>query len=369
MSNLYLNNEEQITFSLRSLYEAFGYSRYEMSKFEEYDLYVRFGDSLISEGVITFTDTNGKLMALTPDVTLSIIKNGRDSQGVQKVYYDEKVYRVSKGTSSFKEIPQVGLECMGEIDNVCIAEVLRLAAESLCAVSENAVLDISHLGIAWGIMDAFDISKDDKKEIAKCIGEKNIHELEAVCRKAGMDESSTALLCKIAALHGKPCEVFPALYKLLPAEFGEVIDGFKAIIDSLPKKALDIINIDFSAGTDFGYYNGIVFKGYVMSVPNAVISGGQYDKLMKKMGRTGSAIGFAVYPEMLQQLSKAGGLDADILLLYSTEENAGAVLAEADKLRNEGNRVAVAKKKDIKKNYGKIFEFKNGEVKEVENNA
>ena len=39
MSNLYLNNEEQITFSLRWLYEAYGYSRYEMSKFEEYDLY------------------------------------------------------------------------------------------------------------------------------------------------------------------------------------------------------------------------------------------------------------------------------------------------------------------------------------------
>ena len=51
--------------------------------------------------IITFTDTNGKLMALKPDVTLSIIKNTRDaSPDVSKLCYDENVYRVLEEISS-----------------------------------------------------------------------------------------------------------------------------------------------------------------------------------------------------------------------------------------------------------------------------
>ena len=71
-----MDSQEKIGFLLRSLYAGTGYSRYRMGKFEEYDLYSRNKDFLFSEGVITFTDTNGRLMALKPDVTLSIMLPG-----------------------------------------------------------------------------------------------------------------------------------------------------------------------------------------------------------------------------------------------------------------------------------------------------
>ena len=81
-----LKNEEKVIFELRSLYHKYGYAQYKMSKFEEYDLYVKNKDFLISEDVITFTDTNGRLMALKPDVTLSIVRNSNPAENqVQKV--------------------------------------------------------------------------------------------------------------------------------------------------------------------------------------------------------------------------------------------------------------------------------------------
>ena len=84
-----LKNEEKAIFRLRQLYGKYGYSQYKMSKFEEYDLYVRNKDFLVSDSIITFTDTNGKLLALKPDVTLSIIKNTKDEKNkVNKVYYN-----------------------------------------------------------------------------------------------------------------------------------------------------------------------------------------------------------------------------------------------------------------------------------------
>ena len=96
-----MSKEERAAFSLCALYEDAGFKKYRMSKFEEYALYVQNKDFLVSENVITFTDTDGKLLALKPDVTLSIIKNTRPTDGVMKVYYKENVYRVSKGTRSY----------------------------------------------------------------------------------------------------------------------------------------------------------------------------------------------------------------------------------------------------------------------------
>ena len=75
-----LKNDEKAVFELRRLYRDSGYSQFKMSKFEEYDLYSENKDFLVSDGVITFNDTNGRLLALKPDVTLSILKTSRTSR-------------------------------------------------------------------------------------------------------------------------------------------------------------------------------------------------------------------------------------------------------------------------------------------------
>mgnify|MGYP000360501305 CR=1 FL=1 len=131
-----LKKEDINMLSLRQLYEHFGYVHYKMNKFEEYDLYAENKDFLAGDKIITFTDTNGKLLALKPDVTLSIVKNYNDIPGVvRKVYYNENIYRTSKSTKTYKEIMQMGLECIGDLDIYQIAEVLILAAASLASPS------------------------------------------------------------------------------------------------------------------------------------------------------------------------------------------------------------------------------------------
>jgi len=121
-----ITGEEKAVAALRALYRRCGYRHYKMSKFEEYDLYSRNKEFLISDNVITFTDTNGKLMALKPDVTLSIIKNGQDSDGIQKVYYDEHVYRVAEGTVDIYTAGAYQLKLYYDMDDVLFAaEVSR----------------------------------------------------------------------------------------------------------------------------------------------------------------------------------------------------------------------------------------------------
>ena len=50
------------------------------------------------------------------------------------------------------------------------------------------------------------------------------------------------------------------------------------------------------------YYNGIVFRGFSYGIPDRVLSGGQYDRLMEKMGKKSNAVGFAIYLDELERI-------------------------------------------------------------------
>ena len=358
-----LRREEQAVFALRGLYESYGYAPYKMSKFEEYDLYVRNKEFLISDGVITFTDTDGKLMALKPDVTLSIIKNSRDEAGcVQKVYYNENVYRVSEDAHCFKEILQAGLECMGDIDDGCVYEVLRLAAESLRRIAPKAVLDVSHLGVVDNWLAG--LSTEGRRAVCHCLGEKNAHELAAVCAAYGVAEDVAAKLLKLVSLYGAPTKVLPAL-KALAGDTAAVaaLDKLTAALDA--DGYGDMLRIDFSVIDEGSYYNGIVFRGFAEGVPDSVLSGGQYDRLMRQMGRRGGAVGFAVYLDRLGRMPEAAkAYDVDTLLLYDEGCDLPALYAAADNLRSEGS-VMLQKEIPSKVTYRRLCRFENGEVKPV----
>ena len=200
MNKSSLTPTEKTIYALRSLYESYGYSQYKMSKFEEYDLYVRNKSFLLSDNIIAFTDTTGKLMALKPDVTLSIVKNsGERENGVRRVYYNENVYRVPRGGFAFKEIMQSGLECIGEIDDYNVAEVLLLAAKSLSEISDNFVLDISDLGIVSAIIDSMGACEETKEKLITAIGEKNSQGIDAACAECSADMEKGETMVKYRA--------------------------------------------------------------------------------------------------------------------------------------------------------------------------
>lgn len=359
----YLKNDEKAIFALRSLYQKYGYQQFKMSKFEEYDLYVRNKSFLVSDNIITFTDTNGKLMALKPDVTLSIIKNTEDIPGiVNKVYYNENVYRVSGSSQSFKEIMQAGLECIGDIDDYNILEVLTLAAESLKTISEDFVLDISHLGILSSVIDKLGISSASAKKLMSAIGEKNLHAISAICETEGVDPT---ILKKLISTYGSASKVAPLLKEL---DLGEDADRLINIVSTLEKKGLKgKVRIDFSVINDMNYYNGFVFKGFINGVYSGILSGGQYDNLMQKMGRKSGAIGFAVYLDMLERFSESEkSYDVDTLLLYDSDIDFEELQNVVNSLAANGKSVMAQKKKPENIRFRQLLKLTSEGVETIE---
>ena len=365
--------EEKAVFELRQLYGKYGFSQYKMSKFEEYELYVRNKDFLISDSIITFTDTNGKLMALKPDVTLSIIKNTKDEPNtVKKVYYNENVYRITKGAHSYKEIMQTGLECLGAVDTYNVYEVLMLACESLRSSSGDCVLDISHLGILSDLIDNLGISNENKNKILKCVGEKNLHEITNICVSEAVDNSKIEVLKKVVSSYGSPEKVISVLESISSDYISkENLDELKTITKALEKNGFkDIIRIDFSVINDMNYYNGIVFKGFINNIPNGVLSGGQYDKLMNKMGKKSKAIGFAVYLDMLERFENTENkYDVDTLLLYSDNDDIESLNNAVAMLTENGKSVMAQKNVPADIKYKQLLKLKDKGVVILENNA
>ena len=356
LNSKYMRTEEKVIFALRELYTKYGYLQFKMSKFEEYDLYVRNKDFLVSDSVITFNDTNGKLLALKPDVTLSIIKNSTDEDtSVQKLYYNENVYRISKNTHSFKEIMQTGLECIGKINTYNICEVLTLAAKSLAAISDNYVLDLSHMGLISSVLDG--INEETKKQILKYISEKNTHDLVTLCDKENIDST---IITALISLNGNVGEIKDKLSKIpfsgasndALSEIYEIAE----VLKNLPE--CEHIRFDFSIINDMNYYSGIVFKGYIEGIPTGILAGGRYDLLMNKMGKSSAAIGFAVYLDFLERFMEENKeYDTDILLLYNDTDSISSVLGTVSTLTAQGNRVLAEKSVPENLKYKTLLRF------------
>lgn len=333
-----LGKAERVAYNLRGLYERYGYAQYKMSKFEEYDLYAKNKSFLQSANIITFTDTDGKLMALKPDVTLSIIKNGKDmGEGIRKVYYNENVYRVPRGDVSYREIMQAGLECMGNIDSYSIVEVLSLAAKSLAEISEDYVLDISDISIVSWIIDEMEVTDDQKREILRCVGEKNLSAIEKLCGYSNEAQTLYALI----SMRGDCAEMLEILKK--STCYGAACELARTV-EMLKSRFGSKIRIDFSLTDDARYYCGIVFKGFVRGIPTAVLSGGRYDGLVRRMKKNGGAIGFAVYLDKIDEIDEmADEYDVDTFVLYSDGDAVADVYAKVDELTTMGQRTLAGK--------------------------
>ena len=298
-----LQPKERASFALRALYEAAGCRKYHMGRFEEYGLYQENRSFLSSEQVITFTDLDGRLLALKPDVTLSIAKTAQPTPGETLCYYyHENVYRPSAESHTFKEISQMGLEMLGAVGEAQVQQAVCLAARSLDALGAEWVLEVSHMGYLFGLFDALGVPDAARAKLLEKLREKNAHELRAAAGAAGFADAADTL-CSVLDLSGAYAETMEKAAALCKNDaMRAAVAELKALAVPL-EKAGGVIRLDMTLAGEMEYYNGLVFQGYLKALPRPLLKGGRYDLLMQKFTPGAGAIGFAVYLDELDRLS------------------------------------------------------------------
>lgn len=304
-----LRPEEIATLKVRGIFEEAGYKKYRMSSFEEYSLYSENRDFLGDEKIITFTDLDGKLRALKPDVTLGIIKNTRATrQNPEKLYYIENVYRESRESHTFKEINQMGMEFIGDIRDAEIVEVIDLAVQALSRISPRYVLEISHMDFVLELLNEYCLGGIDRIKMVKQLRNRNVEGIAETGKRAGLEQAKIDQICRVPSLQGNIDQVIRRASELvINPRMQQALDTldtlYKAIKAKDPKAK---IKADLSTINDIDYYNGVIFKGYVEGTAKSVIAGGQYDRAMQLFGKDVGGIGFALY---LNELSRIGEED------------------------------------------------------------
>lgn len=305
-----LSSSERLEIELSILYSKEGYVRTKLSQFDEYELFDRHRAFLSGERMLTFTDPHGKLFALRPDVTLSVLKQAAympmDSV---RVYYKEDVFRMSKETRSFESSRQIGVERIEKSVPSSGKQILSLAQKSLSLIPADTVLVLSH-------MDLFDknewfhsLSAQDQDQVLFLMGQKNAHDLKQLLEAKGCPELMEGQILYALNLTGSPEEIREQA-AMLPEDLmiSSCCRRVLELADQIPSDEHHRIVIDFSLVNSLNYYNGLIFQGFAEGCSHYVLSGGRYDRLAAEFisdrDKNCGAIGFAISMDELEPVWK-----------------------------------------------------------------
>ena len=340
---------------LKELFELYGYKKFKMSRFETYDFYSENRNFLKTSNIITFTDLDGKLMAMKPDITLSIMRNATGED--EKVYYMDTVYRAYG--NHYREVAQAGVERIGNIDEYAESEVIALAVKSLESISSEYSLRISDSDFVSSLLEELGIPESLQKEILSLFSRKNSDGIKRLQSEMKLSKESCNVLLDVLDIYLPLKEGIEKVKTIAKGEKTkrtiEKLDSLCSILEAFG--VLDNIYLDFSMAAGMSYYSGVIFRGAVPEIPMNVLSGGRYDTLPQKMGKDTGAIGFALDLDLVENYMKTEKeYDFDVVLVYN--ENADkSKLAYMQKSLVEQNKSVFCIQKD---SYEKIKEKVRG---------
>ncbi|WP_300365531.1 ATP phosphoribosyltransferase regulatory subunit [Brachyspira sp.] len=360
---------------LANIYEQYGYKKIKLSKFEDYNLYNNYKDFLQTEHILTFMNLNGNLQSLRPDVTLSIVKKvlKDNDKYTKKIYYIEDIYKINNVSNEYEEIQQIGVEIIGTLSTYSNLEIISMAIDSLKSINDEYILEISSIDFMFALIDELNLDEDKKLEILNFIYSKNKHDLQKALISNNINEKYTDNIISLIDLCGNYINVLKKIENIIINEkmqkaFNE-LKSLSAVFENYDN--FDKIFLDFSIESKLGYYNGIIFKGYIKGNNDAVISGGRYDKLLAKFNahtaneeNKKNAIGFAVYMDKLYtgNISK-NDYDFDILILYKSGDEK-ILLNQVQSFIKKGKKVRTEIYSD---NYNTDYNYKEKYIFENDN--
>ena len=295
-------------------FEADGYEPVLSAAVECYDTYAEITNALPQELMFKFTDSDGKLLVLRPDATLSISRIAAtklQSERARLYYFANKWDAQNAGGVKSREIVQAGVERLGEEGAFSDAQTIAFAVDCLRETGlENVVVEVGHVGYFKGLLEACGLSDAQAEEARRLINAKDGLNAERLLRAAGADEGTRAAVAAIPTLFGG-AEVFDRAEALTDNPVARAaVAHLRAVHRILSSLGYDE-SVCFDLGTvkRLSYYSGIVFSGFVKELGAPVLSGGRYDDLADDFGKHIPAVGFAMgLKRVLVALERQGNL-------------------------------------------------------------
>jgi ATP phosphoribosyltransferase regulatory subunit/ATP phosphoribosyltransferase len=332
--------QRKIIETLRGTFEEKGYHEVITPGFEFYDVFSSNSMYFPQESMYKLIDHKGRLLAMRPDSTIPIARlTATKLKGHAlpiRLYYAQRIYRQQpelRGRSS--EIMQMGIELVGLSSFESDIEILTAGMEAMnsCCVDDFRI-ELGHIGIYKLLMDNLNATAEQKEHIHSLIASKNYAGLSDVLEY--FPESQTAeILRELPKLFGgrEALDKARKLFNGYDEELLEMLSYLERIFQGLVDLQLDKVMIDFGLVHQAEYYSSLIFRGYISSAGEPVLSGGRYDELFKDFGESLPATGFGINVDQL----------ASRMLKENDPNKAnGSGLGNSESAENQQNSIRIA---------------------------
>lgn len=293
---------------IETYFEDMGFSIIEPKIFQSYDDFILSNPRQDSSKTVKVLSGDSSIYILRPDITTNILDqifSKWEGEPPLKVYYNSKVYRNGPGGEILQNY-QMGVESLG--DNACESdrEIVEMAVSLMSTLGEPYILELGSSNYLDGFFRELKLNRDDELEIRDLISKKNRDSLRL---KLESLEIKNTILDMVLDMQGNLDKVIKiAKSYAMNEEMKSALDSLETLNDFFIQKKMETqIKLDLSMVPDLGYYDGIIFKGYCLSVPTKILSGGRYDRSTKRYGLKVAAIGFMIDMDLITRVRIKGG--------------------------------------------------------------
>ncbi|MBC8530780.1 ATP phosphoribosyltransferase regulatory subunit [Gehongia tenuis] len=284
---------------MEALFEKRGYLPIETPLFEAWENFATLMEPTKRDGVIKFIDGSGRVMALRPDLTLPAARlvAARFPEGeTVRVFYSGDVYTNTPEADQMRQIPQTGVELMGEGGPEADAGIIALAVEALLASGlDGFQIDIGQVGFFAGLMERAGFDEEEILAIRRLIEMKSVLDAGAWLAKKNLTPDVEEALVELPSLFGGAEVIDKAGAWAKNDRCRYALANLERVYGLLCQRGYEkYVKIDLGMVHTMDYYTGVIFRGMDHRLGRPLVSGGRYDHLMENYGRPMEAMGFAV---------------------------------------------------------------------------
>ena len=292
-----------------SVFAAWSYEEVITPSVDYYDLFEQgMGQSEAQRG-FRFTDNDGRLLALRPDVTSSVARMAATLLSERprplRFCYAAPVFRQQPQSHAEwrRENTQLGCELIGVGGHAADLEVLRLATEILSRLDLHSsyCITINNVEIFNGVAAGLNLAAPAREDLRRLIDSRETAELQRFLQHQATDEGRAFL--QPTQLTGKQDVIHAARKVITNARSVAALDSLEELWTAIESPGLaGCFEIDLSDVSSLDYYTGLSLKVFVHGAGMSVGRGGRYDGLTGNFGRSEPAVGFVLNLDALTEV-------------------------------------------------------------------
>ena len=343
---------------LKKVFHLYGYHDIQTPTFEYFDVFRKEIGTIPSKELYKFFDKEGNTLVLRPDITPSIARAAAtlfqdENLPIRLCYTGNTFINHSSYQGRLKESTQMGAELIGDDSVEADAEMLALVIESMLTIGlKEFQLNLGDVDYFQSLIEDANLDEDAEERVRELINNRNYFGVEEFLDSIPVKRSSKEAFAALNEMVGG-VEILAKARNLAPNSKGVMaIKRLEKIYDTLKLYGVEkFVTFDLSMTGTYGYYTGIIFRGYTFGTGDAVVKGGRYDHLIEKFGKKSPSIGFAiVIDELMNALTRQKirivYTRKNTLILYDEEKARDAIALAKDFRRKAKNTELIKKAKD-----------------------